>query len=40
MGNRAISRTPFRPVVSPVQNSSTPVPTGVTGPIPVMTTFR
>src|SRR5262245_64666515 len=29
---------PLRPVVSPVQNSSRPVPTGVTGPMPVTTT--
>src|SRR5262245_19215580 len=29
---------PWRPVVSPVQNSSRPVPTGVTGPMPVTTT--
>ena len=35
-----IARTPLRPEVSPVQKSSTPVPTGVTGPIPVMTTRR
>ena len=40
VGNRVISRTPLRPVVSPFQKSSTPVPTGVTGPIPVMTTLR
>src|SRR3990172_7790423 len=31
-------RMPFRPEVRPAQNSSTPVPTGVTGPIPVTTT--
>src|SRR5262245_36760146 len=33
-----IARMPLRPVVSPAQNSSTPVPTGVTGPMPVTTT--
>src|SRR6185369_8653309 len=40
IGNRVIVRTPFRPLVSPCQKSSTPVPTGVTGPSPVMTTLR
>ena len=36
----SILRMPFRPFVRPAQNSSTPVPTGVTGPMPVMTTRR
>src|SRR6187401_771351 len=40
IGNREIVRTPFRPLASPCQKSSTPVPTGVTGPSPVMTTLR
>src|SRR5436190_13473076 len=38
MGNCVIVRIPFRPEVMPVQKSSTPVPTGVMAPIPVMTT--
>src|SRR3989337_3373145 len=36
--NRSIGAMPWRPEVSPAQNSSTPVPTGVTGPMPVTTT--
>lgn len=32
-------RTPFRPLARPCQKSSTPIPIGVTGPIPVMTTL-
>src|SRR5436853_161468 len=32
--------TRLRPEVNPAQNSSTPVPTGVTGPRPVTTTRR
>src|SRR5437762_8477534 len=36
--NRSMWRMPFRPSVTPAQNASTPVPTGVTGPIPVTTT--
>ena len=38
MGNCVIVRTPLRPVARPCQKSSTPIPIGVTGPIPVMTT--
>ena len=38
--NRWIVRIPFRPLIRPVQNSSIPVPTGVTGPMPVMRTLR
>src|SRR5438552_4896835 len=38
--NRLIGPIPLRPVVRLVQKSSTPVPTGVTGPIPVTTTRR
>src|SRR5206468_7974795 len=38
VGNCVLRRTPFRPEVMPFQKSSTPVPTGVTGPIPVTTT--
>src|ERR687898_1453783 len=38
VSNAVINRIPLRPDVSPVQKSSTPVPTGVTGPIPVTTT--
>ncbi len=37
-GNWVIRRTPFRPEVIPSQKSSTPVPIGVTAPIPVTTT--
>jgi hypothetical protein len=40
MGNRVMVRTPLRPLVRPRQKSSTPMPTGVTGPSPVMTTLR
>jgi hypothetical protein len=36
---RVIVRTPLRPAVKPAQKSSTPMPTGVTGPMPVMTTL-
>jgi hypothetical protein len=39
MGNCVIVRTPFRPLARPCQKSSTPIPIGVTGPIPVMTTL-
>src|SRR5439155_12987561 len=35
-----IFRMPLRPVVRACQKSSTPVPTGVTGPMPVTTTRR
>src|SRR6058998_2901509 len=38
VGNCVIRRTPFRPEVIPFQKSSTPVPTGVTAPMPVTTT--
>ncbi len=38
VSNCVIVRTPLRPDVMPVQKSSTPVPTGVTGPMPVTTT--
>src|SRR5512134_1352573 len=37
--NRSMRRIPFRPDVRPDQNSSTPVPTGVRGPMPVMKTL-
>ena len=40
MSNASIGRTPLRPLVSPCQNVSMPVPTGVTGPMPVITTLR
>src|SRR5207249_2037819 len=38
--NRSIGPMPLRPVFSPSQKASTPTPTGVTGPIPVMTTLE
>jgi hypothetical protein len=38
VGNCVIPRTPLRPEVIPAQKSSTPIPTGVTAPMPVITT--
>jgi hypothetical protein len=36
----SMRRTPLLPVISPFQNASRPIPSGVTHPIPVMTTLR
>src|SRR6266540_3166957 len=38
--NLVILRIPLRPEVAPAQKSSTPMPIGVTGPMPVITTLR
>src|SRR5438093_1454027 len=38
--NRVIPWIPLRPEVAPAQKASTPMPIGVTGPMPVITTLR
>ena len=40
VSNCEMRRTPLRPDVMPAQKSSTPMPTGATGPMPVTTTRR